>query len=185
MPGPWLVALFRSTRARPFPDDWRELVERPELNEDFIDLLRSLLEAEVEFVIVGAHALAAHGLPRATGDLDVLVEPTPENAARVIAALESFGAPLAAHGVSCADFETEGNVYQVGLPPRRIDLLTSISGVTFDEARASRLAVEVGGMSLSVLGRAALLVNKRATGRPKDIVDAEALEQLSSGSGGS
>lgn len=152
-------------------------MDRPELNVDFVDLLRALFEAQVEFVIVGAHALAAHGLPRATGDLDVLVEPTPENATRVMTALELFGAPVAAHGVTSADFETVGNVYQIGLPPRRIDLLTSISGVSFDEARASRIVVDVTDMKLPVLGRDALLKNKRATGRPKDLVDVEALEK--------
>lgn len=149
----------------------------PDLNDDFVDLLRSLLDARVEFVIVGAHALAAHGFPRATGDLDVLVEPTRENAERVIQALTQFGAPLAAHRVSRADFEVVDNVYQIGLPPRRIDLLTSISGVSFEEARASRIVIEREGMSLPVLGREALLKNKRATGRPKDALDVDLLER--------
>jgi hypothetical protein len=152
-------------------------VERPELNEDFVDLLRALLAADVEFLIVGAHALAAHGIPRATGDLDVLVEPSTENASRVIEALNAFGAPLAAHGISKRDFETADNVYQIGLPPRRIDILTSITGVSFAEARASRIVVDLEGMKLPVLGRAALLTNKRATGRAKDIVDADMLEK--------
>jgi hypothetical protein len=153
-------------------------VERPELNEDFVDLLRALVASGVEFVIVGAHALAAHGLPRATGDLDVLVESTPDNARRVIDALRAFGAPLEAHAVTSQDFETPDSVYQIGLPPRRIDLLTSISGVTFAEARASQIVVDLEGMHLPVLGRDALLKNKRATGRAKDIVDADALERV-------
>src|SRR5690242_19792382 len=109
------------TRGAIFQGKWRGDVPRADLNEDFIDLLRCLLEARVEFVIVGAHALAAHGLPRATGDLDVLVQPTAENSERVIQALETFGAPLAVHGVSRGDFEIPDNVYQIGLPPRRID----------------------------------------------------------------
>lgn len=150
--------------------------EQAELNEDFVDLLRSLIAARVEFVIVDAHALAAHGLPRATGDLDVFVEPSPENAERVIEALRAFGAPLDAHGVSRADFEAPDNVYQVGLPPGRIDLMTSISGVSFAEARATRIVIDLASMKLPVLGRDALVKNKRATGRPKDIVDADALE---------
>ena len=148
-----------------------------DLNEDFVDLLRCLLEAHVEFLIIGAHALAAHGLPRATGDLDVLVQPTVDNSERVVTALERFGAPLSAHGVSRADFEVPENVYQIGLPPRRIDVLTSISGVSFDEARASRIVVQLDGMSLPVLGRAALIKNKRAAGRPKDLLDIEMLER--------
>lgn len=148
----------------------------PELNDDFVDLLRALIAAKVEFVIVGAHALAAHGLPRATGDMDVLVQPTAENAERVLDALRIFGAPLAAHGISRSDFEVPDNVYQIGLPPRRIDLLTSITGVSFEEAHATRIVVELEGMTLPVLGRDALVKNKRATGRPKDIVDADALE---------
>ncbi len=127
---------------------------------------------------MGAHALAAHGLPRATGDLDVLVKPSPENAVRLLEALRAFGAPLAAHGVRAADFEVVDNVYQIGLPPRRIDLLTSISGVSFEEASASRVLVALEGMTLPVIGPRALLANKRATGRPKDIVDADALERM-------
>ncbi len=153
-------------------------MEQPELNADFVDFLRALLDAHVEFVVVGAHALAAHGIPRATGDLDVLVEPTPANANRVVAALNAFGAPLAAHGVSQADFETPDNVYQIGLPPRRIDVLTSITGVTWAEARASRILVSVEALELPVIGRDALLQNKRATGRPKDLVDADLLEKV-------
>ena len=152
--------------------------QEPELNDDFVDLLRALLAAQVEFVVVGAHALAAHGLPRATGDLDVLVEPSPTNSERVIEALNAFGAPLGAHGISRVDFEVPDNVYQIGLPPRRIDLMTAISGVSFEEARASRILVELAGMKLPVLGRRALVKNKRATGRPKDIVDADALESF-------
>jgi hypothetical protein len=155
------------------------VTERPELNEDFVDLLRALLVARVEFLIVGAHALAAHGIPRATGDLDVLVEPSVENADRVLAALREFGAPLAAHGVTRAAFEVPDNVYQIGLPPRRIDLLTSITGVSFDEARTSRIFVSVEGMTLPMIGRDALVKNKRATARPKDLVDADALERSS------
>jgi hypothetical protein len=94
------------------------------LNVDFLDLLAALARERVEFLVVGAHALAAHGIPRATGDLDVWVRAERENAKRVVAALETFGAPLRAHGVSAADFELLGTVYQMGLPPRRIDVLT-------------------------------------------------------------
>ena len=127
--------------------------------------------------MVGAFALALHGLPRATGDLDVLVRPTVENAVRVHQALMSFGAPLTAAGVVPGDFAQPGLVYQVGLVPRRIDVLTEVSGLSFDEAWDSREERELDGRRLAFLGRDALIRNKRATGRPKDLVDAEALER--------
>lgn len=152
-------------------------MDRPELNEDFLDLLCAFLDAGVDFVVVGAHALAAHGVLRATGDLDVLVNPTEENAGRVVSALRAFGAPLDAHGVTCDDFTRPENVYQVGLPPRRIDVLTSISGVGYDEAARTSMSVTVGAVTLKVLGREALVRNKRATGRLKDAADADALER--------
>lgn len=123
------------------------------LNVDFLDLLEALARAQVEFLVVGAHALAAHGIPRATGDLDVWVRPTPENAARVVTALEAFGAPLHAHGVGANDFERPGTVYQMGLPPRRIDVLTQISGVAFDEAWPGRKTVLISGNEIGFLGR--------------------------------
>lgn len=151
----------------------------PELNDDFRDLLACLRDAHVDFVIVGAHALAAHGLPRATGDLDVLVRPDAANASRVYRALAQFGAPLDAHGVTESDFTTPGTVYQIGLPPRRIDILTQISGVSFDDAWASRIELPVLGAPLAFLGRDALIANKRAAGRPKDLADVLALEAAS------
>jgi hypothetical protein len=125
--------------------------------------------------------MAVHGVPRATGDLDILVAPGSDNAARVMRGLELFGAPLASHGVSSRDFEREGTVYQIGLPPRRIDVMTSISGVAFDEAERTALKIAIEGLELPVLGRRQLLANKRATGRAKDRLDAELLEQHSNG----
>ncbi|MBL4847940.1 MAG: hypothetical protein JKY65_20690 [Planctomycetes bacterium] len=151
----------------------------PLLNDDFRDLLAALVAADASFLIVGAHALAAHGVVRATGDLDVLVQPTAENAQRVVVALRAFGAPLAAHGVSEEDFGVPGMVYQIGLPPRRIDLLTEISGVSFEDAWAGRLEVRVSDLLLNTLGRDALIRNKLAAGRPKDLLDVEMLEQAS------
>ena len=151
---------------------------RPEVNDDFLDVIHALVDAGAEFIVVGAHALAAHGLIRATGDLDLFVRPSKANAARVMSALRAFGAPLDAHGVEASDFETSGNAYQLGLPPRRIDLLTSISGVSFDDAWASRQAVCFGIVEASVLGKDALLRNKRAAGRPRDLLDADELERL-------
>jgi hypothetical protein len=149
--------------------------DRPHIFEDTRDLLVAFEQAQVEYVIVGAHALAAHGLPRATTDFDVLVRPSQDNAERVMQALIAFGAPVRAHSVSTEDFVVPGTVYQIGLPPRRIDVLTRISGVDFDDAWRSRLTVTVDGLRLPVLGRDALIKNKIASGRKKDLLDVEAL----------
>jgi hypothetical protein len=154
------------------------------LNEDFVDMLHALSDSNVEFLIVGAHAMAAHGLPRATGDIDILVRPERGNAGRVMSALRTFGAPIDDHGVTQLDFEQAGTVYQIGLPPRRIDLLTEITGVTFDEAWDSRIEAQLAGRRVAVLGRAALLRNKLATGRDKDLVDARWLERSVDGDRG-
>ena len=148
-----------------------------ELNEDFRDLLAAFAEEEVEFVIVGAYALAFHGAPRASGDIDLLVRPTAENATRVVRALRRFGAPIDAHGVTQADFERAGSVYQVGLPPRRIDVLTELTGVPFDEVWATRVAAQVEGREVAVIGRETYVRNKRALGRPKDLADIERLDR--------
>lgn len=150
----------------------------PDWNEDFLDLIDAFIKERVEFVIVGAFALAAHGLPRASGDVDLFVRPTPENAARAIRALRAFGAPLAAARVTEQDLANAGTVYQIGLPPRRIDLLTQISGVTFDEAWDSKVARQVDGREVQFVGLLALMRNKRASGRPKDLADVAALELL-------
>ena len=145
------------------------------MNQDFLDLLSALFQAGARFLVVGAHAMAVHGVPRATGDLDVWIARDPENADRVFAALARFGAPLAALGVSRDDLLRENEVLQVGLPPRRIDVLTSISGVSFDEAYPGRVTREIAGLAIPFLGRAALVRNKRASGRTKDLADLEAL----------
>jgi len=150
---------------------------RPELFADARDLLVAFGRFGVDYVIVGAHALAAHGIPRATVDFDVLVRPTSDNAKRAWAALADFGAPVVAHGLRVDDLERAGTVYQVGLPPRRIDVLTSVSGVEFDEAWATRLEFEIDGLMVASLGREALIKNKRASGRAKDLLDVRALEQ--------
>jgi hypothetical protein len=149
--------------------------DAPELNDDFRDMLQALVACGVDFIIVGAHALAAHGLPRATGDIDILVRPSAENAKRVMNALARFGAPVEAHGVDQNDFATPGRVYQLGLPPRRIDLLTEITGVSFEEAWSTRVETNLGDVRASLLSRECLLKNKRATGRDKDLVDVRAL----------
>lgn len=145
------------------------------MNQDFRDLLAALLAADARFLVVGAHALAVHGVPRATGDLDVWVEAEPANAERVLSALVRFGAPVASLGVSARDFCQASQVVQIGLPPRRIDLLTSISGVGFAEAWPGRTTRDVAGLAVPFIGRAALVRNKRAAGRAKDLADLEAL----------
>jgi hypothetical protein len=145
------------------------------VNEDFQDLLAALLEAEARFVVVGAHAMAVHGVPRATGALDVWIAPDPDNAARVWTALARFGAPMGALGFSVDDLTRPDQVMQIGLPPRRIDLLTAISGVAFEEAWAGRVAHEVGALRVPFLGRSELIRNKKAAARAKDLADLEAL----------
>ena len=114
-------------------------------NADFLDLVDVLNSERVEYVIVGAFALAAHGFPRATGDIDFFVRPSVENAARVVRALGKFGAPLTTAGVTEADFAKPGSIYQIGVVPRRIDVISEISGVSFDEAIATRLIRDVDG----------------------------------------
>ena len=149
-----------------------------EVVEDFVELLHALRVEGCEFLVVGGHALAAHGSPRATGDIDIFVRPTAENAERIVKALASFGAPLRAHGVTATDFATPGMVYQMGLPPRRIDILTEISGVTFDEASKDRVHALFGDCDVSFIGLDAMIVNKRASGRLKDLADVETLEAI-------
>lgn len=145
------------------------------MSEDFRDLLSALVNSGARFIVVGAHALAAHGVPRVTGDLDVWVEPTPENAARVWHALAAFGAPLDALDLRESDFAKPDIVAQLGLPPYRIDLMTSISGVTFADAWDGRLESTLLGVGVAFLGRDEFIRNKRASGRRRDLGDIEAL----------
>jgi hypothetical protein len=144
------------------------------LNPDFAEMLRGLSAEGAEYLLVGAYAMAAHGVPRATGDIDIWIRPSPENADRVLRALDRFGAPL--FDLTAADLERDGTVFQLGLSPRRIDLLTSIDGVTFEEAWGGRVACRLGDVDVTVIGRDALIRNKRAAGRPRDRVDLRLLE---------
>jgi hypothetical protein len=144
------------------------------LNPDYRDMLSALSAEGAEYLVVGAYALAAHGLPRATGDLDLWVRPTPENAHRVWRALISFGAPL--QNLTVEDLQTEEIVFQIGVAPCRIDLMTSIEGVTFDEAWSGHTDITVEGLHLPVIGRDDLIKNKKATGRIQDLADAERLQ---------
>ena len=149
-----------------------------ELPEDFRDLLIELHDAGAEFVVLGGHAVAYHGHPRATKDMDVLVRANRENATRVYRALAAFGAPLAQFDVGEADFASYHGVLQIGLPPRRIDILNRADGITFDEAVAGQEAFDLEGRRIPVIGRDALIKNKRAAGREQDLADIQALEAL-------
>jgi hypothetical protein len=149
-----------------------------ELPDDFRDLLVELSDAGAAFVVVGGHAVAFHGHVRATKDLDVLVRPDVDNAARVYRALAAFGAPLDTFEVTEADFADYDGVLQIGVPPRRIDLITRATGISFDDAVASGDAFELEGRTIPVIGRAALLRNKRAADRDQDRADVSALEAL-------
>jgi len=144
------------------------------VNPDFAALLRELSAAEARFMVVGGYAVSFHSRPRATGDIDVWVEPTAANAARVFRALRAFGAPL--QGLVETDLAQPEVVYQIGVPPRRIDLLTSLTGLSFDEAWAGRTPGLLGGLEVAFIGREALIRNKRALGRARDLADLESLE---------
>lgn len=148
-----------------------------DIQPDFRDLFATLNDAGVEYLLVGAHALAAHGHVRATKDLDIWVRATPDNAERVMAALESFGAPTAR--VTTDDFASPGTVYEIGVAPIRIDILTAIDGVTFDEAWPRRVGSSYGDQPVQVISRDDLLRNKRASGRAQDLADVAALLALS------
>jgi len=144
------------------------------LNRDYYDMLSALCDAKAEFLVVGAFALAAHGYPRATGDIDIWIRRSDDNASRVMAALKQFHAPLL--GLTKEDLQTSGVVFQIGVVPRRIDILTSISAVEFEDAWQGRKEVDIDGLRFFVIGRESLIRNKRATGRPKDELDARWLE---------
>ena len=147
------------------------------MNEDFLDLLSSLAAAEVRFLVIGAYAVGIHGHPRATRDLDVWVEATPENAARVLDALHAFGAPLG--DLTASDLDHVGAGFKMGIPPRRIDILTQIEGISFDAAWPNRLDAEFGdGVRCPVIGLADIITNKRAAGRPQDLADVAVLERI-------
>jgi len=143
-------------------------------NQDFKDMLSALSDARADFLLVGAYALAVHGHPRATGDLDIWVRADSENAPKVLRSLAVFGAPL--DDLTIEDLSQPGIVFQIGVEPSRIDILTAISGVDFGHAWTRRALIEIDGVCINVIGREDLIVNKRASGRPKDIADVETLD---------
>ncbi|MDZ4805954.1 MAG: hypothetical protein SGI90_13925 [Candidatus Eisenbacteria bacterium] len=144
------------------------------MNPDYLDILSELSAAGAEFMVVGAYALAIHGLPRATGDIDIWVNPTVDNARRIWSALVRFNAPL--QDLAEADLSVDGLIFQIGVAPRRIDIMTSIDGVGFSEAWADRTSTSIGPLVVPVISRSNLMRNKRASGRPKDLADLAWLE---------
>jgi hypothetical protein len=149
--------------------------DQKNVTDDWYDFLVALLDSGARFLVVGAHALAVHGVPRATQDLDVWIDMSADNAERVWDALRRFGAPAEALGVTREDLVNPGVVIQFGLPPNRIDVMTAISGVRFEDAWPSRVEKRVRDRAVPFLGREAFVANKRASGRFKDLGDVEAL----------
>lgn len=144
-----------------------------EVQQDFKELLELFNVHKVEYIIVGAYALGFHGVPRYTGDLDILVKPDSSNAERILKALAAFG--FGDVGLSAADFEKQDNVVQLGHPPIRIDIITSITGVSWDSAWSGKIEGSFGGVDVQYIGRKEYIVNKMALGRKKDMADLEAL----------
>lgn len=147
------------------------------LPQDFSDLLVELSDSSAEFLLVGGWAVILDGHVRATDDMDIFVRPTLENSGRVYAALERFGAPLAAHGVTRQHFATEGDAYRFGVAPLKVEVLTQISGVSFEQAQKGSRTFELEGRDIPYIGRSALIQNKKAAGRYKDLADVEELER--------
>jgi predicted nucleotidyltransferase len=146
------------------------------LNEDYRDMLHALSDEKVRFILVGAYALAAHGYPRATMDIDIWVMPSPENADAVLRALRRFGASL--HNLTKEDLQKDGTIFQIGVAPRRIDIITAASGLQFEETYQRSISVNIEGIEVKIPAIDDLIHNKKATGRTKDLADAEALESL-------
>jgi hypothetical protein len=148
------------------------------LNRDFRDLFAALNAANARYLLVGGYAVAFHAQPRFTKDLDIWTDPEGENATRVLEALRAFGAPLG--DLSTSDLARPGTVFQIGVPPNRIDIVTGVDGVTFADAWPERAETTYGDQALPVIGRRHLIQNKRAAGRPQDLLDVASLESASS-----
>ena len=144
-----------------------------EVQPDYRDLLELFNGHKVDYLIVGAYALAFYGAPRYTGDIDILVKPETDNAQRVIRAIDKFG--FGSLGLEITDFEEPDNVIQLGVPPVRIDIITSLSGVLWEEAFNGRVEGKYGDTPVYYIGREQFILNKRAVGRKKDLADIEAL----------
>ena len=145
------------------------------LNKDYKEMLQLLLEEQVDFILVGAYALGAHGYPRATGDIDICVKADEINSINIYRALERFGAPL--DQIAVNDFAQEGIVFQIGVTPRRIDIVTHLDGVSFDEADEDKIIVKVEGLKLPILSFDKLIKNKLSTGSERDELDVKLLRK--------
>ena len=145
------------------------------LNKDYKEMLQLLLEEQVDFILVGAYALAAHGYPRATGDIDIWVRADEINSINIYRALERFGAPV--DQITVNDFANEGIVFQIGVTPRRIDIITHLDGVSFGEADEDKVIVKVEGLKLPILSFDKLIKNKLSTGRERDELDVKLLQK--------
>jgi Nucleotidyl transferase of unknown function (DUF2204) len=143
------------------------------LNQDYKEMLSILLENEVDFLLVGAYAMAAHGYPRATADIDIFVRADSTNLPKLYKAITEFGAPV--NDISVNDFERPGMVFQIGVAPRRIDILNMIDGVTFEEAEKDKDIIEIEGLKVPIISKQKLITNKLSTGREKDSLDAKKL----------
>jgi hypothetical protein len=144
-----------------------------EVQPDFKELFELLNRHKIEYIVVGSYALAFHGSPRNTGDIDVYIRPTSENADRMIKVLSDFG--FGSLGLTTMDFDRPGQIIQLGVPPFRIDLMTSISGVTWEQANSGKAAGKYGDAPVFYLGKNQFIANKRASGRKKDLADLEAI----------
>lgn len=147
-----------------------------EVQQDFRDLLALFNAHKVDYIIIGAHALAYHGAPRYTGDMDIFVRPDLENARQIIQALDEFG--FGSVGLNLDDFAFPGKVVQLGVPPIRMDIVTSISGISWGEAADGRTTGTYGDLEVSYLGKLQFILNKRATGRKKDLADLESIGEI-------
>lgn len=146
------------------------------LNKDYSEMLQCLAAEKVKFLLVGAYALAAHGYPRATMDIDIWVLPSPANAQAVLRALRRFGAP--SQELTSADLQKDNTIFQIGVAPRRIDIITGATGLQFEQAFTKSIEVDIEGIRVHIPSLDDLIRNKRASGRTKDLTDAEALESL-------
>ncbi|MEK6564542.1 MAG: hypothetical protein AABZ65_05910 [Candidatus Omnitrophota bacterium] len=145
------------------------------LNEDYKEISQILLNNKVKFLVVGAYAMGAYGYPRATGDFDIWVESSSENSKKIYKSISEFGAPLS--GVTKKTFAEKGIIFQIGVAPRRIDIMTLIDGVTFKEAYKTKEIIEIEGLRIPFLSKENLIKNKQSTGREKDKLDANYLRE--------